>query len=334
MRVWIDLANSPHPPLFFPIAQALEARGHEIAVTVWDRANTLSLARSFWSQFHIIGEGNRKSVIDKGRAVGSRALALRDYARATRPSIALSHNSYAQIVGARLAGVRVITMMDYEHQPANHLAFRLAHAVLVPETFPLRSAIRTGARKKLHRYAGFKEEIALTGFAYDPMFRQRLGVDDKNVLAVCRPPPEGALYHRHRNDLFDEAITHVAAQGATVLISPRNRAQADRFARSSAVRVLETPVQGASLLSVSDLVIGAGGTMTREAAILGIPAYTLFSGRAAAVDEALIKAGRLTPIRSPADFAAIRLARAVGGVEAPNSATTTIVVDLIEEASS
>jgi len=38
----------------------------------------------------------------------------------------LSHNSYSQIVAARLLRIPVVTAMDFEHQPANHLAFRLA----------------------------------------------------------------------------------------------------------------------------------------------------------------------------------------------------------------
>ena len=50
--------------------------------------------------------------------------------------MALSHGSYAQIVAARLARVPAVTMMDYEHQPANHLSFRLARRVIVPATFP------------------------------------------------------------------------------------------------------------------------------------------------------------------------------------------------------
>jgi hypothetical protein len=43
----------------------------------------------------------------------------------------------------------------------------------------------------------------------------------------------------------------------------------------------------------ADLVIGAGGTMTREAALLGIPTYTLFAGETPAVDRWLERRGLL-----------------------------------------
>ena len=37
----------------------------------------------------------------------------------------------------------------------------------------------------------------------------------------------------------------------------------------------------------ADLVIGAGGTMTREAALLGVPTFSVFAGKSPAVDRAL-----------------------------------------------
>ena len=43
----------------------------------------------------------------------------------------------------------------------------------------------------------------------------------------------------------------------------------------------------------ADLVIGAGGTMTREAALFGVPTLTVFAGSPAAVDRKLIEQGLL-----------------------------------------
>jgi predicted glycosyltransferase len=58
-------------------------------------------------------------------------------------------------------------------------------------------------------------------------------------------------------------------------------------------------VDGQSLIEASDLVVSAVGTMTREAAALGVPAYTTFGGRLGGVDEALIGEGRLRPLTDP-----------------------------------
>ena len=60
----------------------------------------------------------------------------------------------------------------------------------------------------------------------------------------------------------------------------------------------EHAVDAASLLALADVAIGGGGTMTREAALLGTPTYTVFAGRLAAVDAELIRRGRLHDLRS------------------------------------
>ena len=150
MRVWIDLSNSPHPLLFEPIARQLEASGAVVSVTARDNAQTVELARQRWRDVEVIGGPSPPGRAAKGGSMLERVRALASWARRERPDVALSHNSYAQIVAARLLRIRVVTAMDYEHQPANHLAFRLADTVLLPaalESSRLRALGATRARR-------------------------------------------------------------------------------------------------------------------------------------------------------------------------------------------
>jgi predicted glycosyltransferase len=64
-------------------------------------------------------------------------------------------------------------------------------------------------------------------------------------------------------------------------------------------------LDGATLISAADLVVSAGGTMNREAAALGVPVATVYAGAWAAVDEELVRQGRLTRIRTRADIRAL-----------------------------
>jgi predicted glycosyltransferase len=57
-------------------------------------------------------------------------------------------------------------------------------------------------------------------------------------------------------------------------------------------------VDALSLMAHSDTVLSGGGTMVREAAILGTPAYSLFAGKPGALDAALERDGRLTILRT------------------------------------
>jgi predicted glycosyltransferase len=190
--------------------------------------------------------------------------------------------------------------MDYEFQPANHLSFRLAHRVVVPDAFPADALARFGARNgKVARYAGFKEELYLAGFAPDPSVLDELGLDRDLVTAVLRPPPDGALYHRELNNRFDEVLeAALEAPGVQVVVLPRMREQVARFRALPGVTVPEHPVDGRSLVGCADLVVGAGGTMNRESSLLGTPTYTVFAGRLAALDQHLIDTGRLVDLRA------------------------------------
>ena len=297
MRIWIDLANSPHVPLFIPVVRALQERGDEVVLTARDHAQTLPLAVEVWPEVVVIGAESPAGRLRKGVSILSRSAGLWRFARGSQPDVALSHGSYAQIVAARLARVPALTMMDYEHQPANHLSFRLARRVMVPATFPDASLRRFGAsREKTVRYDGFKEELYLADVVADPSILVSMGLDPARVTAAMRPPPEGALYHSHGNPRFDAILEHILSEGGQVVLLPRTAEQAARYGRAGVV-IPERPVDGRALLATVDLTIGAGGTMTRESALLGTPTYTVFLGELAAQDAELIRLGRIVDLR-------------------------------------
>ena len=169
IRVWIDLSNSPHPILFEPIVDEIRAAGNEVVLTARDHAQTVALARERWPEVRVIGTRSPRGRSAKARAVAGRALELGRFARKQKIDVAVSHNSYAHAVAARALRIPCVTAMDYEYQPANHIAFRFADRVVVPEDFPVRMLRLEGAPpRKVWRYRGFKEEVYLQRFRPDP----------------------------------------------------------------------------------------------------------------------------------------------------------------------
>lgn len=301
MRLWIDFANSPHVPFFKALAKRFVAQGHEIETTARAFAETIPMAHAAGFKPYITGVHGGRSVPAKATTLMSRAWALARWARERRFDLAISHNSYSQIVAARALGIKTVTLMDYEHQPANHLAFRLSSRVIVPASFPEERLRRFGASaRKVRRYHGTKEDVYLADFEPDPLFGKQLcelGVKPDNVLVLMRPPAHDALYHRFQNTLFDEALGMLLAyERVQVILLPRSEAQRDVYKASKSLIVLESPLDGANLIAASDLVISAGGTINREAAALGVPAASIYAGKWAAVDEALVREHRLTRI--------------------------------------
>jgi predicted glycosyltransferase len=311
MRVWIDLHNSPHPLLFAPVARRLENLGHEVVMTARDNAQTLELARERWPDIAVIGGPSPSGRMAKAAAVAQRIGALRRWATGKRLDVALSHNSYAQISASRLVGIPTVTAMDYEHQPANHLAFRLADRILIPSALPRARVRPQGAGgAKTTSYPGLKEEIYLGDFEYDASALGRAGVDQDRAetIVITRPPPSGASYHRVANHLYTATLEVLAGQASVCCVAlTRTAAQRESLTALGLpnFRFPRHAVDARSLMYAADLVVGAGGTMTREAALLGLPTYSVFAGPRSAVDDHLVERGLLRRLERPEELAGI-----------------------------
>ena len=305
MRIWIDLANSPHVPFFRALIPEFVARGHQVEITARDFAQTVELALNAGMTPHVIGGHGGGSITGKAGNLIGRAGALRKWARDRGFEIAVSHNSYAQIAAAAALGVKAVTLMDYEHQPANHLAFRLASRVIVPRAFPAVELKKYGAStRKVKRYEGTKEDVYLADFVLDPGFGETLrglGVTGEDLLVVARPPAREALYHRFENELFDELLVSLSVRDKVkIILLPRSDAQRGEYETRQLANLImpRAALDGANLIAAADLVVSAGGTMNREAAALGVPAVSIYAGKWAAIDQELMNEGRLQRIES------------------------------------
>jgi predicted glycosyltransferase len=233
--------------------------------------------------------------------------ALRRFARARRFDLALSHASHELPLVARSLGVPSAYAFDYEFAVAQHgLGCRAATRVVVPDAIPQERLDRVGAAaRKVRRYPGLKEEYYLDGFVPDETVTGRLAVDRSRVLAVVRTPPEVSLYHRHANPLFAEVLERLGSDPevhAVVLArtAEQRAAIVERGLPSTVVPA--RAVDALSLVALADLVVSAGGTMNREAVALGTPVYTTFTGRLGAVDELLLREGRLRSLTTADDL--------------------------------
>ena len=299
MRVWIDVSNSPQVPFFRPLLTLLEQRGHEVAVTTREYAQTVELLTLHGIPHEVVGPGHGGgSRVGKVRAMAGRLRALRGFAKGRAFDVALSHASHELPLVARSLGVPSAYAFDYELARTQHgLGCRAAARVVVPDAIPQDRLDALGARAaKVRRYPGLKEEYYLHGFEPEDSVLSDLGLDRDRVLAIVRTPPEVSLYHRHGNPLFDDVLERLGRdEGVQAVVLPRTAEQRDavRARRLTSLVVPEHAVDARSLVALADLVVSAGGTMNREAAALGVPVYTTFAGRLGAVDESLVNDGRL-----------------------------------------
>jgi predicted glycosyltransferase len=300
MRIWVDLTNSPHVLVLRPLIELMRADGHEVEVTSRDFAQTLELCERFGIAHTAIGRHRGGRLAGKAAGLASRSLALARWARGRRFDVAIGHGSNDVSVAAKLLRVPSATAFDYEWAAAqHHVNCRLARVVVVPDAIPPERLDRYGARGKVRGYEGLKEEYYLADFEPDPAVLEQLGLAREKPLVVVRTPPEVSLYHRFENPLFRGVLERLAAGDAQTVVLPRTAEQREEVGRLGDFVVPAHAIDAQSLVAYADLVISAGGTMNREAVALGTPVFTTFEGRLGAVDEALVRDGRLLKLDDP-----------------------------------
>ena len=304
--VWADLTNPAHVIVLRPLVELLEAQGHEVTLTARPLSHTTELLDDWGHPYTAIGQHGGAGKLGKAMAAGSRTAQAFAFARGKGFDYGFAHGSTDLPPVGRLLRIPNTTMFDYEWATVQHsLNCRLATRVLIPDAIPAQRVAGYGARPpKLVRYPGLKEEYYLSGFKPDESVLDELGIDSSQVVAVVRTAPSYALYlGGSENDLVPRVLQRLIGEGAQVVVLPRTDEQRQALRRlDPGLVVPERAVDARSLAALADLVVSAGGTMVREAAVLGTPVWSIFEGRLGAVDELLISEGRVRLLRDPAEL--------------------------------
>lgn len=212
-----------------------------------------------------------------------------------KPDVAVSKHSIELprvSFGLKIPSVYVL---DNEHAiAANRLTLPLCNKIIIPRAMSVWDVLKTGADPNaLIRYNGTSEVIHFEDFNYNPNIFCDLNLDlkkDKTIL--MRPEPALASYlNANCKESVLTPIIQNLEEYANILMIPRFKEQQEIFADNVNVNIIKPPVDTFSLIKKCDLVIGAGGTMNREAALLGTPVISCYPGKLLAVDEYYINMG-------------------------------------------
>jgi len=299
-----------------------------VIVTARDHAQTIELLdlAGLGGTYSVIGRHYGKGRVDKLRGLFVRAKQLVSYIHEPKKiSVAVSHGSRSMVLAARWLKVPVLTMYDYEFTETR-IFNTFSTKVLVPEKIEDAALDAIGlAREKRVKYPGIKEEIYVSRFEPQPGFRDELlarhgyAANPSTVLVTLRPPATTANYHSERSEVLLDDLLHFLLSAGNVLtvVVPRTREQAAAISRSienipdsrSRCIILAHTVDGLQLAYASDLLISGGGTMNREASLLGVPVYSIFAGRQGSLDRQMEADGTITFIRDARDLSKVRLER-------------------------
>jgi predicted glycosyltransferase len=294
LKVWIDIVNAPHVRFFKSIIEYLKNEGEEVFITARKFGDVHSLLDLFDIEYTLVGK-HGATLEDKLLRSTSRVFELSKLIAREKPDVAVSKHSIELPRISFGLGIPSVYVLDNEHAlAANKLTLPLCDQIILPQAIDVWRVLECGADpNSLVRFDGTCELNHLQDFHYNPEIFHQLDLDlEKDKTILMRPEPALASYLQAdcRKSVLSPIVEALEGH-ANILVIPRFREQEEIFEEDGNVIIIHPPVDTFSLMKACDLVIGAGGTMNREAALLGTPVISCYPGKLLAVDSYYIKKG-------------------------------------------
>lgn len=294
MKVWIDISNAPHVRFFKDVIKYLEAEGEDVIVTARQFGDIHKLLEMYDIDFISVGK-HGVTLYDKLRESTQRVYNLVDIIHGEGVDVALSKHSIELPRITFGLGIPSLYVLDNEHAlAANKLTLPLCDRIITPDIIDFWKLMKYGADPNtIVPYNGTSELMHFKSFVYNDNVFDDLNLDlNHQKTILMRPEPSLASYLDAdcRKSVLSPIVDELK-NVANILILPRFKEQAEIFEGIENVHILKPPVDTSSIIKKSDLVIGAGGTMNREAAILQTPVISCYPGETLSVDQYYINKG-------------------------------------------
>jgi predicted glycosyltransferase len=284
----------------------LRDSGHDVLCTSRQYREAVDLARIKKLDLTVIGSHGGADRYDKLRQSASRTHALAEVVKRFSPDAAVTFSSPE---GTRVAyglSIRHVGFNDSPHAEAvARLTVPLMSALLCPWVIPYSVWARYGiAKKDVTRYRAL-DPAAWLKYEEAP----EAGQGKKTILLRLEESKASYIADKKlgTGKMIDDFVGELWQSADIVALCRYQDQIAEIEARyGNRVQVLKDVVDGTALVKSAQLFVGAGGTMTAEAALLGKPTisiaplefyvekYLLKSGlvKRAANSKLLVKMGR------------------------------------------
>jgi len=289
-KIWIDITNSPHVLFFEPLMKATDAN---FIITARDYQQTIGLLEQKNMTYEIVGKHYGKSKIKKAFGLARRSLALWRKMRKLKKDISfsISHGSpYCSMASAWLGIYNMWTLDGDKATSVIKPSVRYADKVIIPKLVPKENYVKMGTREeKIIQYPGLKEEVYLWDFKPNKRYLEEIGVESDKPIILMRPEASKAVYIKETEILVP--LIKDLKEDTFIILMPRTLDQKVVYKRifGDSVFIPTEALDGPNVIANSSLVISAGGTINREAVVLGKKVISTFREEMLTVDEWLIK---------------------------------------------
>jgi predicted glycosyltransferase len=275
LRVWLDALTPKQGRLAACLYRSLKGAGHEPFATCREHECTASVLRLYGLEPVVVGRYGGETKLGKLLADAERIAALAELVSASGAQVLVS---YPNPSAARVAfglGLPYVALNDTPHaDAANRLSLPLCSFLVASEALEgkLERYLAPGAKTLYYR--GVDEVLWVRGFEPTGSSLRELGLEAKRYVVV-RPEEFKAAYYSWEGWAWLELCEGLRRRGLRVVVLPRYEEQR-AAAEKAGFAVPRGCVDGLDLAYHALAVVTGGGTMAREAALLGTPSYYTF----------------------------------------------------------
>jgi predicted glycosyltransferase len=273
LKIWFDILTPKQILFFEPMIKQLQ-KSNQILCTSRNYREVTHLAKLRKMKIVLIGKHGGQSKIDKLSASLSRMTALTRQIQKFKPDLTIS---FCSPEAARISfglGIRHVAFCDSPHAEAvMRLSIPFVQKLLIPWIIPKNEFTKYGIdAKNIIPYKAIDASVIVKNTSTKKTGLRKKG-GKKNIL--IRVEEAQAAYVQKKQSQILPIIKEIAKKfsNENVLVLPRYRSQIVTLRQTlgSKVKILDKVVVGKTLLQNTDVFVGSGGTMTAEAALLGIP---------------------------------------------------------------
>jgi len=314
MKVWLDVLTPKQANLLGELQRRLDSKGFKTFLTTREYREVNELLQLKGLKATPIGRHGGEKLEDKLLESSKRVSALAKVVGEQSVDVAISFSSPE---AARVAfGLKIphYCISDSPHAEAvSRLTIPLSEKLFTPWIIPVHVWTRYGIKPKdVVRYRALDPIAWLPNYKGSAKALDALNLNLSKPIIVVRTPEEYASYLSDRHTSIAGKVTdtvakiiEVSGDGSQIVILPRYESQGERFRKRFGNRVIvpEHIIDSLSLMRISSVFLGGGGTMTAEAALLGVPVISYYPGDATFVERFLIDYGLVERILDPGRIA-------------------------------
>lgn len=298
MKVFIDILTPKQCMLFAELSNRLRKDGHQVteATREYREVNQLLQIKGMTAQ--VVGKHGGANLQDKLEASAQRTLELASLIAELRPDVAVSFASPETSRVAFGLGIPHICLNDSPHSEAvARLTTPLATLLLTPRFIPKTAWIRFGITpNRIIQYNAMDPWAWLKDFKPNKKVLKQLGLKTSKPIVVFRAEESFASYllgKARRTPVWMSLLESLlkSESGLQSVVIPRYGAQISQLTGKFEGRavICKSAIDAPSLLAYSSAFIGAGGTMTAEAALLGVPTFSCYPDTPSLIEKHLIR---------------------------------------------